>query len=134
VGSLPCGALLLPSRLEFAVSCVYIPRTTDAAMLTIGRFVRSRHEEYSQLRVALPAVSGTRNRIMFASPELIMERQEPGEPTRGGRQLRTNMEDDSNSGAHTMRPTHNDERVREPLNQDYEGLGMLWIFWFCDMA
>jgi hypothetical protein len=103
-------------------------------MLTIGRFVRSRHEEYSRLRVALPAVSGTRNRIMFASPELIMERQEPGEPTRGGRQLRTNMEDDSNSGAHTMRPTHNDERVREPLNQDYEGLGMLWICWFCDMA
>ena len=31
VGSLPCGALLLPSRLKSAVSCVYIPRTTDAS-------------------------------------------------------------------------------------------------------
>ncbi len=96
-------------------------------MLTIGRFVRSRHEEYSRLRVAHPAVSGTRNLIMFASPELIMERQEPGEPNKRGRQLRTNMEDDSNSGAHAMRPTHNDERVKEPLNQNYEGQDNLWI-------
>lgn len=94
-------------------------------MLTIGRFVRSRHEEYNRLQVALPAVSGSRNCIMFASPQLIMERQEPGELTRGDRQLRTSMEDNSNSGVHAMRPIHNDERVREPLSQDYEGLGML---------
>jgi hypothetical protein len=80
------------------------------------------------------AVSGARNRIMFASPELILERQEPGKPTRGGRQLHTNMEDDSNSGVHAMSPMHNDERVREPLSQDYEGLGMFWVWRFCDIA
>jgi len=71
---------------------------------------------------------------MLASPELIMKRQEPGEPTRGGRQLRTHMEDDPNSGVHAMRPTHNDERVGESLSQDYADLGMLWIYWPCDMA
>ncbi len=99
-----CSCLLTQGSL-FHASIFRVQQTP--AMPTIGRFVRSRHDEHSRLQVALPAVSGTRNRTMFVSAELIMERQEPGEPTRGGRQPRTTMNESGNLSAERLRGPEN---------------------------
>ena len=124
----------MPSRLEFAVSCIYIPRTTDAS----NAYNRSICQE--QTRRIQSTTGRTFCSEWNSQPHHIrLSRVDHGKTGTGGANERWQAAPHKHGrrfkfGVHAMRPTHNDERVREPLSQDYEGLGMLWICWFCDMA